>query len=352
MDPYLLLQSPVGDASVLALGADEFARLLPLRALTDEAIVAVAVSGGPDSMALLALVQEWAAARGKRVHALTVDHALRVESAHEAAQVGTWIDVHFPGVTHEILRRDPAAITPTRLQEQARHDRYELMRGACARAGIGHVLLAHHRDDQAETFLFRLCKGSGLDGLAAMKAQSDRDGLLLLRPLLDVDKERLIATCAARGVPYVKDPSNKNDKFARVRLRQLKEALSHEGLSTRRLAATAARMARAREALAFYAAQAWDASLISDEQGTLTFDWQQLHGCPADIRVRVLTRALETVVPAAHGYGPRLDQVESLALEIFPESVAGDGFTRTTRHHCLIERSAARNMLVIRAEKP
>ncbi len=351
MDPYLLLPSLVGDAPDLSLGADEFARLPVMLTLQDTDAVAVAVSGGPDSMALLALTYEWASARGKRVHAITVDHALRAESAAEAAQVGTWIHIHFPGVTHEILRRDTAAITPTRLQEQARDDRYDLMQAACVRAGISQLLLAHHRDDQAETFLFRLCKGSGLDGLAAMMAVSTRDGMSLLRPLLGVDKGRLIATCAAYGVPYVKDPSNKNDKFARVRLRQLKEALSREGLSARRLAVTAERMARAREALAFYTAQAWDATLLSDTE-FLTFDWQRLCTYPADIRVRVLMRALESAVPSVHGYGPRLDQVESLVLEIFPESVSGDGFTRTTRHHCLIERSLARNVLVIRAEKP
>ena len=351
MDPYLLLPSLTDDAPDISLGADEFARLPGLSVLQDAEVVAVAVSGGPDSMALLALTHEWALAHGKHVHAMTVDHALRAESAREAAQVGIWITAHFPGVTHEILRRDADTITPTRLQEQAREDRYELMRAACARAGIVHLLLAHHRDDQAETFLFRLCKGSGLDGLAAMKHQSERDGLSLLRPLLGVDKARLAGTCVAYGVPYVKDPSNKNDKFARVRLRQLKDALSREGLSARRLAVTAERMARAREALEFYAAQAWDATHVADAE-CLTFDWRALCAYPADIRVRVLMRALEMAVPSAHGYGPRLDQVESLALEIFPESVDGDGFTRTTRHQCLIERSAARNVLVIRAEKP
>lgn len=351
MDPYVLLTSPAGDAPDLPLGADEFARLSVMSALHDADAVAVAVSGGPDSMALLALTYEWAAARGKRVHALTVDHALRAESADEAAQVGAWIHIHFPGVTHEILRRDTVAITPTRLQEQARDDRYELMRAACARAGVSRLLLAHHRDDQAETFLFRLCKGSGLDGLAAMKGQSARGGLSLLRPLLGVDKVRLTATCAAYGVPYVKDPSNRNDKFARVRLRQLQQALSREGLSARRLAVTAGRMARAREALEFYAGQAWDATLIPGTQ-FLTFDWQRLRAYPADIRVRVLMRALDTAAPSPRGYGPRLDQVESLAVDIFPESPADPGFTRTTLHHCLIARSPARNVLVIRAEKP
>lgn len=352
MNPFMTSRPPAGaEVAPSPLTAEEFAALPVVRGLADVAAVAVAVSGGPDSMALLALGHEWASARGRKIHALTVDHALRAESAREAAQVGAWISAHFPGVTHEILRRDPGGITATRLQEQARYDRYALLREGCLRAGIRDLLLAHHRDDQAETFLFRLCKGSGLDGLAAMKTRTDQGGLSLWRPLLALDKERLVATCAARGVPYVKDPSNHNDKFARARLRQLQGALSREGLSARRLALTAARMARARAALEFYAAQTWDASLCAAD-GVLTFDWRLLASCPADIRVRVLMRALETAAPSVQGYGPRLDQVESLAQDIFAESPAGARFTRTTLHRCLIERSAARNTLVIRAEKP
>lgn len=350
MDPYVLLSDAAIGAADEPLGADEFACLPSLSALNDAAALAVALSGGPDSMALLALIHEWAHKRGKHVHALTVDHAIRAESADEAAQVQAWCTRYFPGVRHEILRRDPDKVPQARLQEQARHDRYELMRAACARAGITHLLLAHHRDDQAETFLFRLCKGSGLDGLSAMKALSTRAELLLLRPLLCVDKDRLRATCAARGLPYVEDPSNGHEKFARARLRQLKDILSREGLSARRLAATAERMARAREALAFYAGQAWDATIVS-EANFLAFDWRRLSGFPADIRVRVLMRALESAAPSAQGYGPRLEQVEALAQEIFSESAEGDGFTRTTLSHCLIERSTARNVLVIRAEK-
>ncbi len=380
------------DPLVAPVTVEEFSAVAVMRELGAEmpasGAVAVAVSGGPDSMALLALTQAWARPRGVRVYALTIDHALRAESAAEAAQVGAWIAQHFPGVCHEIIRRDVTALSATKLQEQARADRYRLMAAACARWGVAHLLLAHHRDDQAETFLMRLCKGSGLDGLAGMKPRAARDALQLLRPLLSFDKAQLVACCAAQGVPYVCDPSNGNEKFARARLRGLRAVLTREGLSVPRLAATAMRMGRARTALEFYAAQAWEAALINPPPGSaaalaevaaegaaeaavlpagaLAFDLGVLRACPEDIRVRVLMRALVQVGGAGEGYGPRLEQVEALAQRIFVppalgesdggesdarESDQGSGaFVRTTLHQCIIERSAARGRLLIRAE--
>lgn len=361
------------DSDVTGVTADDFAARAEMRALRAAGVrrIAVAVSGGPDSMALLALTCAWAdssgPAPGVEVHAITIDHALRAESAQEAAQVGAWIKAHFPDVTHHIIRRDSSLITPTRLQEQAREDRYRLMAEACAAHEISHLLLAHHRDDQAETFLMRLCKGSGLDGLAGMKAQSIlRGGLQLLRPLLSFDKAQLVQSCVVQGVPYVSDPSNRNDKFARVRLRGLRAALAREGLSVRRLAATASRMARAREALEFFAAQAWDAARVdempdaeapsSGRLPALAFDLAVLQAWPEDMRVRVLARALAEVGYHHTGYGPRLEQVEMLAQQVFGvtplhESGGDSGFFRTTLHQCIVERSSARGRLWIRAER-
>lgn len=351
--------------------AAEFGALAVMDGVSDGGSVAVALSGGPDSMALLALIEEWAAPRNVTVLALTIDHALRAESAAEAAQVQGWVCQYFPRVVHHIIRRDQAALSPTKLQEQARADRYRLMADACAQAAVPHLFLAHHRDDQAETFLMRLCKGSGLDGLAGMSAHVLRGDLHLLRPLLGFDKARLVATCTARGLPYVNDPSNGNDKFARVRLRGLTAALAREGLSARRLAATALRMGRARAALEFYAGQLWAQSLCADEAapGALVFDWHILCAAPEDMRVRVLMRALAQVGAGSDGnsadrYGPRLEQVEALAAALFPRTAyresgcesgggsgAGDAFVRTTLHQCIVERSAARGRLLIRAEK-
>ena len=344
MDPFVLL-TPLLDAPE-PLDADAFARLPAMRALSGVSGVAVALSGGPDSMALVALTQEWAQTRGIVVHAITIDHALRSESAAEALRVGAWVGQHFSSVTHKILCRDPALIMPTKLQEQARHDRYRMMADECRARGVSHLLLAHHQDDQAETFLFRLCKGSGLDGLAAMLPQVSSCGITLVRPLLGVGKDRLVATCQARALPFVSDPSNTNDKFARVRLRRVRNALSREGLSVRRLAGTALRLGRARAALEHYAAAAWDSALVSQNTDELVFDLTKFFSVPEDIRVRVLMRALEQI-GGDHGYGPRLERVEELAAVLFD----GEGFTRTTLHHCLVENSTARGTLRISREK-
>lgn len=344
MDPYCLLPPDPDEPALPALDARTFAVLPGISALEQVPAVAVALSGGPDSMALCALVAAWAGAR-IAVHAITVDHALRPESTEEARLVGQWVSAHCPGVTHVILRRDPDRIAPTRLQEDARHDRYDLMTSYCREHDIHHLLLAHHQDDQAETFLFRLCKGSGLDGLAAMKHETGGD-VKLIRPFLDVPKAVLLETCAVKGLPFVRDPSNRNDRFARVRLRQVMELLAREGLSAKRLTVTAMRLARARNALEQLADQAWSVTLRQEETGKLVFSWDDLMCHPDDIRIRILMRALRMVAQETGGYGPRLERVEELA-----ESMATDSdFTRTTLHHCLIEKSAREKTLTIRRE--
>jgi tRNA(Ile)-lysidine synthase len=340
MDPYCLLPPDPDEPALPALDARTFAVLPGISALEQVPAVAVALSGGPDSMALCALLHETGRVK---IHAITVDHALRPESAAEAQRVGDWVARHFSGIEHVILRRDPETILPARIQEQARHDRYELMTGYCRAQGIRALFLAHHQDDQAETFLFRLCKGSGLDGLAGMKAESGGD-VRFIRPLLDIPKARLLATCAEKGLPFVSDPSNGNGKFARVRLRRVKEALAGEGLSAKRLAVTAQRLARGREALDHFARNVWDESCRSEEGG-LVFDCAALARQPEDVRIRILMKALAHVA-GDDGYGPRLERVEALARDIFD----GEGFTRTTLHRCLIEKSTSDGALRFRKE--
>src|SRR5690606_21458404 len=128
------------------------------------------------------------------IHALTVDHGLRAESAQEAKAVAAWVK-DWPRIRHSVLNIS-ALRGQSRRMEQAREKRYEVMARYCADKKIGHLFLAHHLDDQAETFLFRLAKGSGLDGLAAMKPrQRYDDNLVLLRPLLDTPKAALIKIC-------------------------------------------------------------------------------------------------------------------------------------------------------------
>ncbi|MCR9257599.1 MAG: tRNA lysidine(34) synthetase TilS [Alphaproteobacteria bacterium] len=202
-------------------GADFDALLAPLGPFERRPALAVAVSGGPDSVALLDLSISWARPRGGGVLALTVDHGLRPGSDVEAAQVATL--ARRLGADHRVLTwrgGKPA----TGIQEAARIARYDLLGDACRKAGILHLLTAHHRDDQIETFLLRRDRGSGPDGLAGMAASAPTPWGRLLRPLLPVPKRDLIAYADACGLSYVTDPSNRDRRFTRVRLRLDRDA--------------------------------------------------------------------------------------------------------------------------------
>ena len=190
-------------------------------------LIAVAVSGGPDSMALAILADRWARRRGGQAWALTVDHRLRPESAAEARMVSDWLAAR--AIAHEVLVW--AAEKPASgIQEAARAARYRLLAGWCRARGCLHLLTAHHREDQAETHLIRRRAGSGSDGLAGMSTVRELPGLRLVRPLLHVPKARLAALLAAERQPFLSDPSNQNPAFERSRLRQDRDALGGAGL--------------------------------------------------------------------------------------------------------------------------
>ena len=178
--------------------------------------IAVAVSGGPDSMALAVLAHRWAEDRQGRLTALIIDHGLRAESAAEAALTAERLAAL--GIASRILRWDGPK-PGSGIQAAAREARYRLLCGTCRAAGILHLLLAHHGDDQAETVALRAARGSGRRGLAGMPAIREVEGLRLLRPLLGVAKARLLATLGQRGIGWVEDPSNSDPRFARSRLR-------------------------------------------------------------------------------------------------------------------------------------
>jgi tRNA(Ile)-lysidine synthase len=201
-----------------AVEAPEFAALLaPFAPFEARPVLAVAVSGGRDSLALALLAHEWAAARGGGVLALVVDHGLRRESADEAR--ATRERLARRGIDSEILpwSGDKPA---TRLQQAARAARYRLLFEACRRHGVLHLMTAHHADDQDETVAMRAARESGPDGLAGMAAAAEHRDLRLLRPLLGVPRARLTATVEARGVDWIDDPSNRDRRFERVRVRQ------------------------------------------------------------------------------------------------------------------------------------
>lgn len=297
--------TPVSDAEAAALFAD----------LGDAPALVIAVSGGPDSTALLWLVARWRARRkrGPRLIAVTVDHGLRPESAKEAAAVKRL--ARRLGVTHRRLSwtgRKPK----TGIQEAARAARYRLLSVAARKVHAGQILTAHTLDDQAETVLFRMARGSGVSGLAGMGRRAgvpveEGRGLVLVRPLLTVPKTRLIATLAAVKVAYAVDASNADPRFARPRLRALLPELAREGLTAERLGRLAQRVARYDETLLRTVNAAQRALLPGPwlAAAPVSVDTEAFLDLPAEIGLRLLDRM---IAHAANEGLPELAQLEAL----------------------------------------
>jgi tRNA(Ile)-lysidine synthase len=258
----------------------------------------LAVSGGPDSTALLVLAARWAKGlkRGPKITAVTIDHGLRPEAAREAVAVKRL--ARKLGVAHRTLRwrgKKPRA----GLQEAARNARYELLAQAAAREGAAHILTAHTLDDQAETILFRMARGSGLLGLTGMApvaplpVPAGRE-IFLVRPLLHLSKARLIATLQAAKIRYADDPSNRDPRFTRARLRTLMPALAREGLDARGLARLALRLRRAESTIvvAVDAARAALAPPPWPERGPVVFETSRFAQLPAEVALRLLGEAV------------------------------------------------------------
>lgn len=245
--------------------------------------LAVAVSGGPDSLALALLLGTWAWARGGSLLGLTVDHGLRADSADEAAAVGQWL--RRLGIDHAILRwtgDKPAS----GIQARARAARYRLLEERCRSEGILHLLLAHHRDDQAETVALRRARRSGPRGLAGMAAIVERPGLRLLRPLLTVPKAALLQTLRCADHPWLDDPSNRSPVFARTALRRFPPG---------DLPPPDPRLARRRAALDRRLAGWLARHARIDPLGFVDLDQAAYDAAPVGLRLEILLRVLLTV---------------------------------------------------------
>jgi tRNA(Ile)-lysidine synthase len=276
-----------------ALSTAAFARLMtPFEPFESAPVVAVAVSGGRDSLALTLLAGDWAQGRGGRAVGLIVDHGLRPESRAEA------------GATREVLARHglEAAVLSwsgrkpsTGVQAAARAARYRLLREECRRRGIVHLLLGHHADDQAETMVMRAARGSGVDGLAGMAALVEMPELRLLRPLLGVPRARLTATLMARGVSWLDDPSNAAPRFERARLR-----LRGQPLHAPRTADRAARERTLAEAAA-------DVVEV-DQEGIVAFDQVGFACLNGDLQARLLSRTVQAL--AGRDHPPRQERLK------------------------------------------
>lgn len=312
MGPGATLMRPI-DADDAPIDSAEFAALIePLGLFEPRPELAVAVSGGADSLCLALLASAWVQQRGGSVTALIVDHGLRPESAREAATVVAWLRAR--AIAAAVLRWEGAK-PASGVQAAARAARYRLLADWCRDAGILHLLLAHHRDDQVETAVLREARGSGPDGLAAMSAIVEHADHRVLRPLLAVPGARLRATLRSLGQDWIEDPSNRNPAFARVRVRAALAGASQPwspdaGRSRKATEAAVARLLAQSVAIhpagwAAIAAEAWKAA-------------------PRDLARRALMRVLLTVGGGA--YPPRRERLEPV-LDALLQGRLGRGRT-------------------------
>lgn len=262
--------------------------------------IALAVSGGGDSMAMLTLAHGWAHVYGAGLHVVTVDHGLRPGSCEEATIVAeecaalghphTTLNWHWDGSGN--------------LQDAARRARLSLIDGW--RGDIAHVLLAHTQDDQAETLLMRLARGSGVEGLSAMADTRDMGGWQIIRPLLSETRANLRHYAEVLKVPFVDDPSNDDETYKRVRMRK---AIATLGLDPALLTDTATRMARAREALTARAVDVATAC-ITEESGDVLISRDAFALVERDTQLRLLAAAVQWV--SSTPYRPRATALDRL----------------------------------------
>ena len=270
--------------------------------------LAVAVSGGADSMALAVLVDGWCKAHGGHLSALIVEHGLRLESAAEATLTAVrlgrlGIETHILAWTGEKPKSG--------VQSAARQARYDLLDRWCRTQGVLHLLTGHHADDQAETFLMRLGRGSGPDGLAAMAPIRELTACRVLRPLLDFPKRRLLATLYAKGVDWVEDPSNADPKYARSRVRR---EMAESDTDVVGIVQATRRFARVRTALENHTS-AWLARhAMLDQAGFIILEHAALQNVDEEICLRVLGRTAMAV--GGRTYPLQIASLERLAATL------------------------------------
>ena len=304
--------SPISVRQAKALFAD----------LKSAPAIVLAVSGGPDSVALMWLAARWrrALSRGPKLVAVTIDHGLRPESASEARAVKRLARaLEVPHFTMRWTDEKPKSGVPA----AARAARYRLLAAAAQRNGASHVLTAHTRDDQAETLLMRLFRGSGIAGLAGMARQSQREGVLIARPFMNQSKTQQLATLQQAGIGFADDPTNRDTRFTRPRIRSVIKELAAEGGDPRNLARLASRLGRANASIEILVEGAARYLALKDRlavtpsplatsmarPANVTFEATAFAGLPEEIRLRLLQRAIDRL---GHEGPAELGKVETL----------------------------------------
>lgn len=282
-------------------------------------------------MSLVLLAADWAAARGGRIDAVTVDHGLRPESASEAQTVGRWLAA--AGIAHYVLTWDSAGPT-SGIEAAARDARYELLEEFCRARGVLHLLVGHHRSDQTETREMRRSRASGPAGLAGMPSVRELSHARILRPLLTFPRDRLTATLIGRDQDWIEDPSNEDVRFARARLRTA-NAMGHEAI-----AEDDAGDARVSTDLSLARLAARAATV--HPSGYAVIDAGRLSGVPQQLAQHLVGNVVRCV--AGRVYPPRGERLSRMVMRITDDALDGGA----TLAGCLLRPLGAGRVIVLR----
>lgn len=277
--------------------------------------VAVAVSGGADSMCLTLLLDAFCKKNNIQLTALTVNHNIRKDSLSEAKWVHSFLKKK--GINHIILNNE-IPIGNTSIEEDARQIRYDLLTSYCNKKNIPHLFIAHQIEDQVETFLSRLARGSGIDGLSAIKEISKRDGVFLVRPFLNVSKRDITKWLEKNAITWVNDPMNDDPIYERVKWRQFLPELECKGISVKSIALSIQRLNRTQYALQWMLEKALSQCVLYFNEGYALIEKEKFMQYPEEIKMRILADVLKKI-----GQYDKIISLELLerAISTFPEKM-------------------------------
>ena len=278
---------------------------------SSEKTFVVGVSGGADSLYLTYLLAKWCQKTNHQLLAVTVNHNLRPEAKDEAEWVHKQLTKYK--IHHEILTWEGTKPS-TRIEEKAREKRYELLFDFCRKNKAKILFLAHHQQDQVETFWTRLARGSGLDGLCSMAQLNKRQNILIVRPLLSTTKQTILEALKKNHLKWMEDPMNQDSSYERVRWRKGQAKLDEMGLNSSYITKSITRLQYAKEALDFYATAFLNNKIQKHPQGFISVSEKDFVELPIEMRIRVLTKIFKMLAQTNKILS--LESVEKIAITL------------------------------------
>ena len=298
----------------------------------------VAVSGGPDSLALTALSKTYSTDQGNKVFFVLIDHSIRSNSSKESKAVKQLLKKK--NITLTILKNKEKI--NKNIQSQAREVRYQLLLNFCKKNRIKFILTAHHRDDQIETFLIRLSRGSGVQGLSSMKKISNlKNQIKLIRPLLDEKKQQLTLIAKKYFGNFFKDPSNTNKKFLRTKIRNLIKQFEKSGIKHESIINSINNLSVTRDTINSYTTRV-EKSCVKKKKKELIINLQRFSAENNEIQLKVFSNCIKYISKSY--YPPRAKKIENLLNRAKFEKKL-----KATLGGCIIQKN--QNSLIIQKEE-